>query len=190
MRRVLVVVVGAVVMVGCAESGSSSVSVVKRMSDDATSTTVAPPSTATSKPALTSVPISVLTVDGLSFDIEQIGLSFVLDESFGVLDDPTYLFFARSASPPALITIVNAGDDIADYDPRPGETVTDLDLGAAKAVVVTDAALDGLPEGISANELLVSNGSHSFSVIMSGASTALPELWATFVGSLMVVPQG
>ncbi|MDO9175894.1 MAG: hypothetical protein Q7V62_13895, partial [Actinomycetota bacterium] len=119
--------------------------------------------------------------------VDSLGLSFALPESFEAVDDATYLFFAQSMTPPSLITILGAGDDIADHA-RPGETLSDLDLGVDEAVVITDAALDGLPAGFSANELLVANGSQSFSVIMSGPASVMPDLWAVFVESLVVAP--
>lgn len=141
-------------------------------------------STSTTSPVATSVE----PVDGSSFTVESLGLSFDLPESYEAVDDATYLFFAQSMSPPSLITILGAGDDIADHEARPGETLSDLDLDVDRAVVVTDAALEGLPSGLSANELLVANGSRSFSVIMSGPSSVMPDLWAVFVESLVVAP--
>lgn len=69
---------------------------------------------------------------------------------------------------------------------RPGETISELDLGTDAALVVTNAALDGLPSGLSVNELLVSNGERSFSLIMSAPTSILPELWADFIDSIGV----
>lgn len=125
---------------------------------------------------------------GTSFEVEALGLTFVLPESFGAVDDPDYLFLARSASPRSLFSVMEDVPSVATATPEGGEVITDLELDGVKAVVVTDAVLEGLPDGISANELLVSNGDESFSVIMSGETEALPELWDQFVRSVAVTP--
>ncbi len=176
--RALVLACSAVLIVGCTSSGTTDVSVVERVTIEAspTTSTVSPPVSTSEEPA-----------DG-AFTVDSLGLSFALPESFEAVDDATYLFFAQSMTPPSLITILGAGDDIAGHDARPGETLSDLDLGVDEAVVITDAALDGLPAGLSGNELLVANGTQSFSVIMSGPASVMPDLWAVFVESLVVAP--
>lgn len=63
-----------------------------------------------------------------------------------------------------------------------------LDFGTVGAVVVAYVVLEGLPAGISANELLVSNGDQSFSVIMSAETADLSELWDVFIHSVAVTP--
>jgi len=63
-----------------------------------------------------------------------------------------------------------------------------MQLGDVDAQVVTNAVLDGLPPGIAANELLVGNGSQSFSVIMSASPSDLGDMWGPFVASVQVKP--
>ena len=63
-----------------------------------------------------------------------------------------------------------------------------MQLGDVNAQVVTNAALDGLPPGIAANELRVDNGSQSFSVIMSASPSDLGDMWDPFVASVQVEP--
>lgn len=80
-------------------------------------------------------------------------------------------------SPRSLFTITEDSPDVTDHVAEPGESLFELDLVNVDAVVVTDAVLEGMPEGISSNELLVSNGDQSFSVIMSAPTPDLGELW-------------
>ena len=71
-----------------------------------------------------------------------------------------------------------------DHGARPGESLTSVTVGGHGAVVVTRAAVEGLPPGIEARELLVDNGDRSFSVVLSAEVAELPQLWAAFFASL------
>ncbi len=113
---------------------------------------------------------------------------FRLPESFGALDDADYAFLARSMSPRSVFTISEESPEVTDHVLEPGESVSELDFGTVRAVVVADAVIEGIPAGISANELLVSNGDQSFSVIMSAETADLSELWDVFINSVAVTP--
>lgn len=172
MRPLLLLATGLIVSAGCGNSGPT---VENRTS--ATTTTVAADTT--------QVP-----ADATQFAVEAIGLTFVLPISFEEAAEPELLFLAHSMTPRAVVSIDEDVPKVINHPARPGETLTEIDLNGVSAVVVTDAAIEGLPAGISANELLVSNGQWSFTVIMSGVSEALPELWDVFLRSVVVQPYG
>jgi hypothetical protein len=171
-----------VVVAGCGPAGS-----------DATPTT-AESTVAESTVAESTVAESTSTVlpaeGGQPFEIESLGLTFSLPATFETASDPELLFLARSRRPPAIISIDADSESVTDHVADPGEVVSDLPLPGVDAVVVTNAVLEGLPAGISANELLVSNGEHSFSVIMSGVQPQLAEQWDVFIRSIVVTPAG
>jgi hypothetical protein len=125
---------------------------------------------------------------GTSFAVESLELTFVLPETFRAVDDPDYLFLARSMIPRSVFTVDEDVPEVTDHEAEQGESLSELDLTGVDAVVVSNAMLEGLPSGVSANELLVSNGTRSFSVIMSAATADLPELWKVFVRSVAVTP--
>lgn len=128
---------------------------------------------------------------GAGFSVKELGLTFSLADSFEQEADGDYAFSARSMSPRSFFTIYSEPPSITDYSQRPGETVHRIDLGqGVTAVEVLDAAIKDLPSGISANELLVSNGDRSFSVIMSSVAADLDELWSVFVASVKAEPSG
>jgi hypothetical protein len=168
MRRLLVAACLVAVVAGCTTTGKSA--------KDG-------PSVA---PSVTTVQVA----NSARFSVQSLRLDFVLADSFQSTDKPDYAFFARSNSPRALLTIDNDSPSVTDHQARPGETLSKLDIKGVKAVVVTNAALNDLPSGISANELLVSNGDRSFSVIMSGDSDAVPKFWETFVTSITIAAKG
>ena len=73
---------------------------------------------------------------------------------------------------------------VIDHSARPSESLASVTVGGHRAVVVTRAAVEGLPPGIEARELLVENGDQSFSVILSAEIAELPQLWNAFFASL------
>ena len=127
-------------------------------------------------------------VDGTPFAVESLGLTFALPETFASVDDGDLLFLARSVDPVALFSIQGDSPAVVGHAARPGESLSEAQLDGVDAVIVTDANISRLPPGLSANELLVANGSQSFSLIMSGATGDLPELWGRFVQSVKVTP--
>jgi len=139
-------------------------------------------------PTTAALSTTLTSVDGEAFAVEPLGLTFRLPDSFRSVDDRDYLFFARSIAPRSLFTIDSDSPSTTDHAQEPGETLSEHYLGDVRAVVVTDAVLEGMPSGVSSNELLVSNGDRSFSVIMSAPSADLPELWDVFLNSVSVTP--
>jgi hypothetical protein len=126
---------------------------------------------------------------GQHFEVEQFALEFTLPDSFSEIDPGSLDWAARSMAPQAYFTIA-AEDDDPDLllpEPEPGEVVVALSIDGHDAVEITNAHLDGLPEGIAAAELYVANGDRSFSVIMSAPEDSLVALWETFMSSVSVV---
>ena len=123
------------------------------------------------------------------YTVDSLGVTFRLPDCFRAVDNPDYLFLGESTTPRSLFTILGESPSVADHTAEPGETLTRRDLGEGEAVVVANAVLDGMPADISSNELLVSDGERSFSVIMSADPTSLPAMWQTFIDSLTVIPQ-
>ena len=168
MRRLTVgVVVGAMTLAACMSAGSRS--------ERASSTTRV---------------VSVTSARGQSsgeltaFAVDSRGLHFSLPTAFAKIDDPSFVFLARSQDPRAVFSIDSDSPAVVDHAARAGERLSDLKIDGVKTVVVNHAAVDGLPPGIEANELLVANGARSFSVIMSSAVADLPRLWTSFMGSV------
>jgi hypothetical protein len=128
------------------------------------------------------------TASGSAYEVEDLSLRFELPANFERADDNDFVFLARSLDPRAIFSVDRGSPSDSASASRPGETTTPTSLGEVDAVVVTDAAVEGLPAGIAANELVVSNGERSFSVIMSAAPTDLAELWEPFVASVRVDP--
>ncbi len=126
--------------------------------------------------------------DEAEFEVQSLGLTFGLPDSFREIDNPNYEFYAESEAPRSLITILEEDPSVVPHQAAPGEFVSEIDLGDFDAVVVANADIGELPDGISANELLVSNGDRSFSAIMSASSVELPEFWDEFVRSVAVTP--
>lgn len=127
-------------------------------------------------------------VAGESFAVDSIGLTFELPEPFLSYIDDSYLFAASSSSPRFTFVIDAISTAAADRVAQSGETLSKLQLGAVDAVMVTDVHMEGLPSELSANEILVSNGSMSFHAIMIAVTAKLPELWDFFVRSVEVTP--
>jgi hypothetical protein len=140
----------------------------------------------TSAPATSSTSIPSLPAG--SFQVASLGLRFTLPTTLLAVQDPSFVFLARSTAPPAVFSIDGDSPAVTTHSPRQGETLTSIDLGGLGNVVVSNAAVAGLPAGIASNELLVSNGGHSFSVILSAADADLPAMWQTFIGSVHVDP--
>jgi hypothetical protein len=129
------------------------------------------------------------TVSGTAtaYSIDAFGLRFELPQNFVAADDDELVFLAQSSEPPSIFSIDPEEPGLT-HDPESGESVSEMQLGDVDAQVVTNAVLDGLPPGIAANELLVDNGSQSFSVIMSASPSVLGDMWDPFVASVQVEP--
>jgi hypothetical protein len=123
---------------------------------------------------------------GHPFEVPSLGLTFRLPESFVVADDPGLDFLARSLQPRAIMSIAGESSDTVEHEPEVGETVIPTTIAGVEAVVVENAAIDSLPVGVVANELLVANGDDSFSLIMSSDPGDLPTLWNDLLGSIAI----
>lgn len=123
---------------------------------------------------------------GSSITVESLKLSFRLPDSFREFEDPDLLFLARSDDPPAIFSIDSDTPDIVKHKPEAGESVSPVEIGRGDALVVSHASLTGLPPGVLANELLVANGSRSFTVILSAEAESLAALWDIFIASVRV----
>ena len=151
------------------------------------STAPAATSPATSSPSAPSISTSPDPASSnAGFDVKSLGVSFTLPASFRASDDPTLAFLARSTNPRAVFSIDHDSANVTKYNPRPGESIATADLAGVHNVVVIHSAMSGLPAGIDANELLVSNGQGSFSVIMSAPAPELPAMWQAFITSIKV----
>lgn len=134
-------------------------------------------------------PTAAPTIDGAPFTVESLGLAFQLPESFVAVDNADFVFLARSMSPQSVFSIDSDVPTVVTDNPaEPGESLSEIDVGTADAVVVTDAVIEGLPPGVSSNELVVSNGEKSFTVIMSASTADLSEMWDVFIGSVTATP--
>jgi hypothetical protein len=100
--------------------------------------------------------------------------------------DNNFAFLARSSDPPAVFSIDYDTPVVTNYSARAGESLSTVQLNGLRDVVVIHAAISDLPVGVVANELLVTNASRSFSVILSARAAVLPAIWQTFVGSVHV----
>jgi hypothetical protein len=158
-------VLGTVALVGCTSTASTAISVTTR------STTT----TAVSLPPG-------------RFEVLSLNLRFTLATTFQVVQNPSFAFLAHNLSPQAVFSIDGDGPAVTEYSARPGESLSTADLGGLHNVVVTHAAISGLPAGIDANELLVSNATRSFSLIMSATAANLPAMWKAFITSVHVDP--
>jgi hypothetical protein len=119
-------------------------------------------------------------------ELASLGLSFTLPESFRVEKDPDLVFVASSAELPAIVSVAPEGPEIDQHEAEGGESLTTISIDGAKALVVTDAVVEGLPPGIVANELMVSNGERSFSIIFSSPAPELAKAWEPFVDSISI----
>jgi hypothetical protein len=122
------------------------------------------------------------------FQVASLGLRFTLPTSFTAVANPDFVFLARSKAPPAVFSIDGDTPAVVTQPARNGETLSSIALGGLKNVVVTHAAVSGLPTGIDSNELLVADKGESFSVILSAPAAQLPEIWQTFIASVHVDP--
>ena len=75
------------------------------------------------------------------------------------------------------------------YDARSCETVSETEIDGVEAVIVLNAALEGLPPGVVSNELLVANGSRFFSLILSTAAPDLAPIWDGVLASVTIVAE-
>ena len=120
--------------------------------------------------------------------VDSLGLTFSLPPSFTIFQEPDRTFLARSTRPPAIFSIERASADVVDHDPEASESLTPMQVGGVDAVLVTNAFVEGLPVGVIANELLVANGSRSFTAILSAGEQDLAPLWNEFIASVRVTP--
>lgn len=118
--------------------------------------------------------------------IGSLGLTFKVPESFVVAEDPQLVFLARGEDLPGVLSIATDDPGVVDYEPGEGESVDRINLGAGEAVVVGNASLQGLPPGVVANELLVANGSGSFTLILSARKGDLLPLWEELLSSVSI----
>ena len=134
----------------------------------------------------TSKPYSVAPAGGVTID--SLRLAFVLPPSFQVAEDPGLLFLARSISYHAILSVQQEAPSIIDHDPEPGESLAPAHIEGVDGVIVKDAVLEGgLSPELTANQLFVSNGSHSFSVILSATNKHHSSLWEEFITSVRVI---
>ena len=126
------------------------------------------------------------TVVGADTDVSSLGLRMRLPSSFVVVSDPRLAFLARSSNPPAILSIDHDSGDVTNHEAEAGETLSSEQIDGLDTVVVTNAAVNGLPPGIVANELLVSNGSRSFSLILSAGSSDLAAIWPGLLASIQI----
>jgi hypothetical protein len=61
-----------------------------------------------------------------------------------------------------------------------------MKIDGVEAVAVTKAVVDGIPPGIVANELLVSNDGRSFSLILSARASDLAGMWPDLLASISI----
>ena len=170
MRRRLAPLVAAAVTVAACTSGGSDARHVP-----------------SSKPITTSTSVSAPTDGALEeFEVASLGLSFSLPTTFTQVHDPEFGFLARSQNPRAVFSIDPESPDVIKHVAEAGENVSNLRIGGLDAVLIQHAAVDGLPPGIEAKELLVANGGRSFSVILSTERAALSGFWDAFVGSVVL----
>ena len=110
-------------------------------------------------------------------------------KSFAKVENPDFGFLARSEHPRAVFSIDRDAPSVIDHGAEPGESLSSLTVGGHPAVLVSHAAVGGLPPGIEAKELLVENGEQSFSMILSAERTELPALWdALFASASFATP--
>lgn len=122
-----------------------------------------------------------------AYSVKEAGLRFDLPDTFQPASNKELLFLAKSLSPRAIFSIdTGSAEDARSYEKRPGETVTPTTIGNVDALIVSNAALEGLPAGIAGNELVIDNGERSVSVIMSAEQADLDVMWDQFIGSLQV----
>ena len=116
--------------------------------------------------------------------VDALDLSLRLPPSFEVASDPELALLARSLSPRAILSISPESSSISDHQAEPGETVERVTIAGRDAVVVSNANVDGLPTTIVANEILVSNGENSFSLILSSDAASLSAMWQPTIESI------
>ena len=184
MRPLLIIATGFLATAGCTStSGDENGSAVSSATTDVTTTI-----DVLTTEVLTSIEVTT-SADGSAFEVAELGLTFRLPTSYTQLEDPELLFLAQSRTPLSVFSIAGDKPTVINSPARPGETLVELDLGGGiAAVVVLNAALGGLPDGVVANEFLVANGSWSFSAIMSAGIEDLAELWDVFVRSVVLTP--
>ena len=118
--------------------------------------------------------------------VDSLGLTFRLPWSFGSVPHPDFAFLARSYEPQSIFSIDHDSPDIVDHQPEGAESLTRSRISGHDAVTIRNAVVEGLPPGVIANELLVANGSRSFSVIMSARARDLSPLWNEFIRSVRI----
>ena len=119
-----------------------------------------------------------------AFDVDHLGLAFLLPDGFVATDDGGFDFSAERADPVASVTIVAGEIPDGEYPARDGEMVSTRTIDGVEVVVVEGSAMAGLPGGIAANMLLARNGERSFSLIMSCEEADLAAAWSVLMDSL------
>ena len=172
-------------VVGCepGDDGASNPPPSSLLGTTATSTPAA--STPDSRTPSTSSPS---TEGGRLVEVDSLGLSFTVADSYDDVDDPTFTYLARSSSPRSILSIDTETPSVIGHPARPGETLTDVTINGRSAVIATNSPVPDLPPGVQANELLVANGSTSFSLIMSAGGADLPGLWQPLIDSVQLGP--
>ena len=109
-----------------------------------------------------------------------------MPKTFDIEEDPDLVFLASSAAFPAILSLAVEEASITEHDAEAGESLETTSIDGAEALIVTNAEVGELPPGVVSNELLVSNGERSFSLIFSSPAEALDEVWEPFVASLSI----
>lgn len=120
--------------------------------------------------------------------LDQFGFTFALPDGFETYD-AGMAFSAQRTAPVGFLTVEPFDGEAPAYDTYPareGETLSIQMVGEVEVLVVENAALSGLPPGVSANELIVNNGGASFSLILSSDEAALGEAWSTVMDSATI----
>ena len=118
-------------------------------------------------------------------EVEELGITFLLPETFVPKPDDQDAFVATSTEPRAVFTITDLGSEMDQPQAREGETVEAWTNGCQDGFTLLDEAMD-LPPGIAANGLVVNNGEQSFVVSMSSNEDDLGPAWDAFVASLTI----
>lgn len=176
----------AVALSACDPGASTSTTVAPTTAPPATvePTTIATtePTTAATAATPTTIADRATAVSGDIVNLPQFGLQFQVPAPFVETPEADYDFSATSVDPQGFLTILDCGDCTLELPTREGETHRELVKDGVPAVIIENAALD-LPDGVTANELVVVDGQRNFSVIMSFAGDIAP-VWTAFIDSI------
>jgi len=134
----------------------------------------------------TTTRVAVTTASGGGYGVPSLRVRFTLPPSFVHYDEPDFAFLARSTDPKSVFSIERDSADVIDHRAERGETLVPMAIDGHRAVLVQHARIDGLLPGVVGNELLVANGTRSFSVIMSAYAPSFPPLWAAFAPTVHI----